>query len=69
MADLLSLTASIIAVIGAAEGVSKTLAKIKSLLNAPDELLALNNEVSDLKIIFNDVQSYVTKYTQRPHTS
>ena len=59
MADPLSVTASIIAVLGAAEGVSKTLAKIRNLRHAPEELLALINEVSDLRIILGDVQNYV----------
>ena len=59
MADPLSITASIIAVIGAAEGVTKTLAKIRNIRNAPQELLSLINEVSDLRIIFGDVQKYL----------
>ena len=65
MADPLSLAASIIAVVGAAEGVTKTLAKIKSICNAPYELLALVNKVSDLKIILNHVQNYIIHNTQR----
>ena len=69
MADPLSITASIIAVVGAAEGVTRTLSKIKSLRKAPDELLALINEVSDLKIILRDVQSYIARNTQRPQIS
>ena len=69
MADPLSITASIIAVVGAAEGVTKTLAKIKSIRNAPDELLPLINEVSDLKIILSDMQNYITQNTQKPQIS
>ena len=69
MADPLSITASIIAVVGAAEGVTKTLAKIKSIRNAPDELLALINEVSDLKIILRDLQNYVNQNMHRPQIS
>ena len=59
MADPLSITASIIAVVGAAEGVTKMIAKIRNIRNAPEELLALINEVSDLRIIFGDVQHYL----------
>ena len=55
MADSLSITASIIAVVGAAEGVTKTLDKIKNIRNVSDELLALINEVSDLKAILSDI--------------
>ena len=69
MADPLSITASIIAVVGAAEGVTRTLAKIKSLRNAPNELLVLINEVSDLKIILDDMQNYIAQNTQRPQIS
>ncbi|KAL9121160.1 MAG: hypothetical protein Q9187_002285 [Circinaria calcarea] len=65
MADPLSITASIVAVVGAAGGITKTLAKIKNIRNAPDELLALINEVSDLRLILNDLQHYITQDTQR----
>ena len=65
MADPLSITASIIAVLGAAEGVSKTLAKIKSLRQAPNEILALINEISDLRIILGEVERYVIRDTNR----
>ena len=68
MADVLSFAASIIAVLGAAEGVAKTLSRIRSIRNAPDELLALTNEVSDLQIILSDVQGYV-RTTQAPQIS
>ena len=65
MADPLSVTAGIIAVLGAIEGVSKTLGKIKNIRNAPQELLALINEVSDLKLVLADVQSYVADCATR----
>ena len=59
MADPLSITASIIAVIGAAEGVSKGFSKIKDIRKAPSDLLALMNEVSDLSVILGDVESNI----------
>ena len=68
MADPLSFTAGIIAVIGAADGVATTLAKIRSLRNAPDELLALTNEVSDLRIILRDIENHFSQSTNRPQT-
>ena len=37
---------------------TKTLAKIKNVRNAPEELLALINEVSDLQIVLGDIRSY-----------
>ena len=61
MAEALSLAASIIAVLGAAEGVTKTVARIKNLNDAPETVLALVNKVSDLQIISSDVKSYVVQ--------
>lgn len=58
MADPLSLTASVITVIAAVDSVAKLLAKIRSIKNAPDELFALNNKVSDLRIILGDIEGY-----------
>ena len=66
MADPLSIIASIIAVIGAAEGMSKTLTKIRNICNAPVEVLALTNEVCDLRVILNDLEGYITQNTLRP---
>ncbi len=60
MADLLSVVASIIAVIVAAEIVGKTLCQIRDVTNAPDELLALSNEISDLTVVLKKVESYAT---------
>ncbi|KAL9117116.1 MAG: hypothetical protein Q9187_006351 [Circinaria calcarea] len=68
MADPLSFTAGIIAVIGAADGIVKTLAKVRSMKNAPDELLALTNEVSDLRIILGDIDNYFSQSTNRAQT-
>ena len=66
MAEALSLAASIIAVLGAAEGVAEGILKIYSLRSAPDKLLALNNEISDLQILIYDVQRYTRSTTQVP---
>ena len=67
MADPLSLSASIIALRGAAEGVSKTLAKLHELRNAPNELLALNNEISDLRIVLNDLERHFRRNANMPY--
>ena len=61
MADPLSITASIIAVVGAAEGIANTFAKIKDIRHAPFEILALMNEVSDLKIVLETVQRSIDR--------
>jgi len=46
MAEPLSMTASILAVVGAAEKTGKGLEKLRALHNAPDELEYVLNEVS-----------------------
>ena len=60
MADPLSIVASIIAVIGAAESVGRTLNRIRDIINAPNEVLALSNEISDLTVVLKHVEIYVT---------
>ena len=61
MADPLSLAASIIAVVTTAESIVKTVSKkIKLLRNAPNELLALNNEIADLAITLRNVSGYIS---------
>ena len=61
MADPLSLTASVIAVVSAAEEITKTVSKqIKLLRNAPNEVLALNDEISDLIITIRNVGNYIS---------
>ena len=64
MADPFSVAAGIITVLGAAEGVAKSLAKIKRLRNAPDELLALINEVSDFQVTLDGIQRHLIRNTQ-----
>ena len=63
MADGLSLVASIIAVLGAADTIGKTLSRVKVLRSAPDEVLALNNEISDLTITLRNVDSCISMGT------
>ena len=53
--DPLSLTASIIAVLGAGGTISKGLNSIRRLKRAPDILLQLNNEVTDLHLLIRAV--------------
>ena len=59
MAEVLSLAASIVGVLGAAEGAVKTLSAVASICNAPDEVLALVNEISDLRVVLYNTESYV----------
>ena len=60
MADPLSVIASIIAVIGAAESIGKAVNRIRDMTNAPDEVLALSNEISDLTVVLKHVETYIT---------
>lgn len=53
--DPLSITAGIIAVVGASGTVGKGLRKLVALRNAPDCLFQLNNEVTDLQLIVQAV--------------
>ena len=55
MADPLSIAASIITVVGAADNIGKVLSKLRTARNAPTEVLALQNEISDLRIVLEDV--------------
>ena len=53
--DPLSLTASLIAVLGAGGTIAKGLGRIRCLKKAPDVLLQLNNEVADLHLLIRAV--------------
>ena len=56
--DPLSVTASVLAIFGAARQVTKGLAKVRTLHHAPAELSSLINEVSDLQAILSQVASF-----------
>ena len=62
--DPLSLTASIIAVIGAGSAVSKGLEKILSARKLPNIVLQLNNEVTDLQYVVQDVDDLLRQQAQ-----
>ncbi|CAI6330864.1 unnamed protein product [Periconia digitata] len=53
--DPLSITASILAIVGASEQAVKGLAKLRALKDAPAELSALINEVSDLRAVLAQI--------------
>ena len=69
MSGPLSIIASVVTVIGTAEGVSKTLSTFRRIKNAPNELLALINEVSDLTLILGGVERCFTDDGRRPRLS
>ncbi|KAL9117432.1 MAG: hypothetical protein Q9187_006031 [Circinaria calcarea] len=64
--DPLSITAGIIAVLGAGGNVAGGLSKIRELKRAPDGLLQLNNEVTDLQLL---VQATDELYRQHNETT
>lgn len=53
--DPLSLTASIIAILGAGSTISRGLRRIQQLKDAPELLLQLNNEITDLYLLIRVV--------------
>ncbi|MCJ1357549.1 MAG: hypothetical protein MMC33_007545 [Icmadophila ericetorum] len=59
MAEAVGLAASIISIVGAADAVLISLAKLKVFRNASQDLLSLNNEVADLRVVMSQVESYI----------
>ena len=60
--DPLSVTASILAVVGAGGTIAKGLHKLVSLKNTPLTLLQLNNEVSDLRLVVGAIEHLIHQY-------
>ena len=61
--DPLSLTASIIAVLGVGGQAVKGIAKLSSMRGTPELILALNNEISDLHVVILAIQDVVRQRT------
>ena len=59
MADPLSIAASIITLLEAGGVISKALKRVIDLKKAPDVLLALNTEVSDLHLLISEVDDHL----------
>ena len=59
--DPLSLTASIIAIIGVGGQAAKTVKKLASIKGAPDAVLAPHNEISDIRLIILAIQDVFEK--------
>ncbi|CAD6590422.1 MAG: hypothetical protein ASARMPREDX12_004359 [Alectoria sarmentosa] len=62
--DPLSLTASILAVIGASSAIGRGLKKTISARRVPDILLQLNNEVTDLQYVVQDIEDLLRQKAQ-----
>ena len=61
MAEALGLIASILAVIGVGGQITKAVRKLASLKDAPDVILALNNEISDLHLVVIAIEDVFQK--------
>ena len=59
--DPLSITASIIAIIGAGGNIAKAIRSLASQSNAPEFVLALNNELVDLDLVVSAIQEIYQK--------
>jgi hypothetical protein len=58
--DPLSISASIVALLGAAGAVVNGLQKLTSIYHASNSLLALINEISDFQVVLCSLSSVVT---------
>ena len=61
--DPLSLTASLLAILGAGGAVAKGLDKIRRLKDTPSVLLQLNNEIADLHLLIHAVDEIFHEHT------
>ena len=59
--DPLSITASLIAVLGIGGKAAGAIYKIAILKGAPDVVLALNNEITDLRLVLTAIQDVLRK--------
>ena len=60
--DPLSVSVSVIALIGATRQVAIGLNKLASLRGAPAAVLALNNEVSDLRLVLSEAEPLLIRH-------
>ncbi|KAM0322257.1 hypothetical protein ACHAQA_009545 [Verticillium albo-atrum] len=59
MADPLSLTASIIAVLGVAGVTARAVQKVQEMRHAPLEVVALGNEITDVRLLFTVIENTI----------
>ncbi|KAL8687366.1 MAG: hypothetical protein Q9218_006442 [Villophora microphyllina] len=62
--DPISIAASLLTVLGAAATAGRALDHLSSLRHAPDSLIALVNEVSDLRVVLHNVRDAVQERTK-----
>ena len=66
--DPLSISVGIVTILGAGGQVAKGLEKIRSLKYAPDVLLALNNEVSDIECLIHEIENIAWQHQKTNET-
>ena len=67
--DPLSLTASILTILGAGQTIAKGLDRMRKLNHAPDVLLHLSNEITDMYLLNGSVDELARWWTQHASTS
>ena len=67
--DPLSITVSVLTILGAGGSVGKAVQKLVRLRQAPDALLALNNEISDFHIVVSRVESLIRLHQSAANTT
>ena len=67
--DSLSITVSILTVLGTTGSIGKAIKKLVMLRGVPDALLALNNEVSDFHLIVSKTDALLQHYRDAPCTT
>jgi hypothetical protein len=63
--DPLSITASIIALIGAGNQLARGINKLASLRGAPASILSLNNELSDVRLVLAETEALLAEHEAR----
>ena len=67
--DPLSITVSVLAILGSSGSVGKAVKKLMGLRSVPDALLALNNEISDFHLIVSKTDALLQLYRGTPSTT
>ena len=62
--DPLSITAGILAILNAGGKVGRFLQRIVSLKDAPDTLLALNNEINEIRTAVEEIHDLLRRYIE-----
>jgi len=65
--DPLSLTASIITVVGLAGSIGKSLKQLRQLRHIPDEVHTLINDIADLQAVLAEVERVLIQYQATTH--